>query len=205
MMNKSMSGAGGRLYAGFKNRQVVSARAEKMERGGREEIFVFSLKHGTGTSYLSAGIANYIAMRNKNVSLVLEDTEFIEEIVGSKVMASSWGEDNERLYSLSDYIVYDGGVFDEMSSEKNALLTRSTIKVIVCNGDGWYLQKLAEFEESRRSGEMVYLFNNIPKEWEGKVYSVMDFSDNVFIMPSFYAKGIVSPAEEIFRQILKRR
>ena len=203
----------GGLYAGYKDRGGAGKREE--EKGvkkigsrspqiGRADVFVFSLEHGTGTSYIAASIANHMSsLNNGHVSLILEDDEYAEEIVRPEIEVSSWEEEGE-IYAASDVIVRDGGVFEDMDTEKHSAMMRATVRILVCRADGWFFKKLARFEESRDNGNMVYLFNQPATELERRIYDVMNFTDDVYCLPTFYSKAIPSLVGHVFQSLLRR-
>lgn len=163
---------------------------------GREDICVFSLNHGTGTSYISAAISNYLSCYRKGkVALVLNDTAFADEVVSPRVNVASW-ENETEAFICSNYVVHDMGVFEEFSQERRTSLQRGTKKILLCRGDGAYLTKLAAFVESEKTEDIVFLFNQLPKEWEKRAFELMDFTRKVFCIPTFFS---VRPDKQVVR------
>lgn len=195
-------GAGGGLYADYKNRKATEKNTTPQIdlKNNREEIFVYSLKHGTGTTYIAAAIANFIAEHGKRVTLVMADTEYADELVLSKVSTTTW--DEEDYYGQTEYVVYDGGIYEEMGSEQNAMFKHSSKKFLVCQGDGWYLSRMAEYGCDEEHPELEFLFNRIPSEWEPKVKDVMDFTDAVYFIKNFNVMN-VGELDLIFGKIVR--
>lgn len=210
MFNRKDNGS---LYSAYKLKRQEEAKGKglspdvklKTGGGGREDICVYSLKHGTGTSYMSAAISNYLVThRRGNVSLVLNDTEFAGEIVSSGVKTVSWTHEGEVMGN-SDYIVHDIGVHGDLSADRRVSLQRGTMKILLCKADGRFLQRLAEYVESVDSGNLVFLFNELPAEWEKKVYDLMDFTDRVWCVPTFFSMSPSTQVIKVFHEIFRRK
>lgn len=198
------------LYGEFraKAQEVKSSSSDvKKGNGGREDICVYSLKHGVGTSYIAASIANYMANhRRGDVSLVLNDTEFSEDIASPKVNTVSWAQEAE-VFNKSDYIVHDIGVFGDLSADRRNALQRASMKILLCKADGNFLSKLAAYVESGvvDVSSVVFLFDELPSEWEKKVYDIMDFTNAVYCVPTFYALAPSTQVVKVFNEIFRRK
>lgn len=208
MLGKKPKSTG--LYGEFraKTMDAKGSTADlKKRNAGREDICVFSLKHGTGTSYVAASIANYLAQhRRGDVSLVLNDIEFAEDIATPRVNTVSWGQEAD-VFAKSDYIVHDIGVYTDLSANQRSALQRASIKILLCKADGNFLTKLAAYVESgvADSQDIVFLFNELPPELERKVYDIMDFTNAVFCIPTHYAPEPNAQTVKVFNEIFKRK
>lgn len=201
------------LYGAYRTQQQEAEKIERkaptqngaVTRVGREDVCVYSLRHGTGTSYIASAIANYLASHRKGTtSVVLADTDFAEETVGPRVDVYPWAREGEAFVG-SNYIVHDIGVQGELSSDRRTALQRGSTKILVCKADGRYLSRLAEYVENNETEDVIFLFNELPAEWERKVYDIMDFTKNVYCIPTFYAITPGAHATKIFNDIFKRK
>lgn len=197
------------LYNAYKGKKQVEQAGREVENrsmngmSGREDICVFSLSHGTGTSYISSAVANYLSgYRKGKVALVLNNTEFADEIVSPRVNVTSW-ENETEVFIGSNYVVHDVGVYEELTMNKRESLQRGTKKILLCKGDGAYMTKLATFVESEKTEDVVFLFNQLPHEWEKRAFELIDFTRQVFCVPTFFSvrpdKQVVGLIEEILR------
>lgn len=172
---------------------------------GREDVCVFSLRHGTGTSYVAASIANYLAKnRSGDVSVVMGDTEYLEEIVAPRINVLPWAREGEA-FTNANYIIHDIGVYGDMSSDRRIALQRASLKILLCKADGRYMSKLASFVETNDTSDIIFLFNELPNEWEKRVYDVMDFTKNVYCIPTFFAMAPNAPVLKVYNEIFKRK
>lgn len=172
---------------------------------GREDICIYSLRHGTGTSYVAAAIANYLSKNRKgDVSLVLNDTEYTEEIASPRLNILPWTREGEA-FNKSNYIVHDIGVYGEMTPDRRVSLQRASTKIILCKADGRFLSRLADHVESIDTRDLIFIFTEIPVEWEKRVYDVMDFTRNVYCIPTFYALAPNAQVLKVFNEIFKRK
>ncbi len=154
---------------------------------GREDVCVFTLRHGTGASYVSASVANYLAKFCKgDVSLVLDDVEYAEEIVIPRIKTVTWASEGDA-YASANYIVHDIGVYEEMTADRRTALQRASKKILLCKGDGRFLRKLARFVETVDTSDIIFLFNELPTEWEKRVYKIIDFTKKVYCVPTFFS------------------
>ena len=204
--------SGGGLYGEFKAQTAVKKDAvEKTVEvsakggGGREDVCVYSLRHGTGVSHLAASIANYFANNRRGAtSLVLNNTEFSDEVANAKVNVVSW-ESEAEAFAKSNFIIHDVGVHGDLSANRRNALARGSVKILVCKADGAYLQRLAEYVESGVTDihNIVFLFNELPAELEKKVRSLMDFTDRVYFVPTFYSLAPSAQVTKVFHSIFK--
>lgn len=204
--------SGGGLYGSYK---AKTQEAEKLSRsaagddstkkvgnGGREDVCIFSLRHGTGISYMAAAIANYLAYhRRGETSVVLNDTDYSDKIVSPKVNCVSWAEEG-TVFSKSNYIVHDCGVHGEMSADRRTALARGSVKIMLCKADGKYLSRLADYVENNDFDNIIFLFNELPAEWEKEVYD-LGFSDNVYCVPTFFSMSPSADVKKVFGEIFK--
>ncbi len=172
---------------------------------GREDICIYSLRHGTGTSYVAASIANYLSKNRKgDVSLVLNDTDYTDEIVSPRVGVFPWTREGEA-FNKSNYIVHDIGVYGEMTPDRRVSLQRASTKIILCKADGRFLTRLADHVESIDTKDVIFIFTELPAEWEKRVYDVMDFTRNVYCIPTFYSLSPNAQVLKVYNEIFKRK
>lgn len=167
---------------------------------GREDVCVFSLSHGVGASYISASIANYLSgCRKGKVGLVLNDIAYADEIVSPRVNVVSW-ENEPDVFIGSNYVVHDIGVYEELMQKKRETLQRGTKKILLCKGDGAYMTKLAAFVENEKTEDIIFLFNQLPCEWEKRAYDLVDFTKQVYCLPTFFP---IKLDKQVVRQMEK--
>lgn len=172
---------------------------------GREDICIYTLRHGTGTSYVAAAVANYLSKNRKgDVSLVLNDTDYSEEIASPRVNVLPWTREGEA-FRKSSYIVHDIGVYGEMTPDRRVSLQRASTKIILCKADGRFLTRLADHVESIDTRDLIFIFTEIPAEWEKRVYDVMDFTRNVYCIPTFCSLAPNTQVLKVFNEIFKRK
>lgn len=172
---------------------------------GREDVCVFSLRHGTGTSYVAASMANFFAKnRSGDVSVVMSDTEYLDEIIAPRINVLPWAREGEAFIN-SNYIVHDIGVYSDMSSDRKISLQRASMKILLCKADGRYMSRLASFVESNDTSDIIFLFNELPPEWEKRVYNVMDFTKNVYCIPTFFSLAPSAQVIKVYNDIFKRK
>lgn len=172
---------------------------------GREDVCIYSLRHGSGTSYVAAAIANYLSKNRKGeVSLVLNDTDYSDEITSPRVNVFPWTREGEA-FNKSNYIVHDIGVYGEMTPDRRVSLQRASTKIILCKADGRFLTRLADHVESIDTRDLIFLFTELPPEWEKRVYDVMDFTKNVYCIPTFYSLAPNAQVLKVFNEIFKRK
>ena len=210
LINLLLKGQKGSLY----NSYLESTHAEslvqenaKKERIVRENAFVFSLRHGAGTSYIAAAIANYISgVKKGGVTYFTSDTDNGKDYLLPKVNCVSLaGKDADSIYTCADHIVCDGGSFEDMSAVCRDAMFRASTRVLVCRADTAYLKKLAEFTAGRTDdNSFVYLFNTLPDEWVKRVESSMDSYSSVYCLPVFYAKKLPQGVNDIMLGIFGR-
>lgn len=201
------------LYGAYRTKQQEAVKSERKapaesvaaSRVGREDVCIYSLRHGTGTSYVAAAVANYFASHRKgSTSVVLTDTEYAEEIVSPRVEVYPWAREGEA-FTGSNYVVHDIGVYGDLSADRRTALQRGTTKILLCKADGRYLAKLAEYIENVDTENLIFLFNELPAEWERKVYDIMDFTRNVYCVPTFYSITPGTQVTKVFNDIFKRK
>ena len=59
--------------------------------------------------------------------------------------------------------------------------------------------------ESIDTRDLIFLFTELPPEWEKRVYDVMDFTKNVYCIPTFYSLAPNAQVLKVFNEIFKRK
>ena len=188
-------------------RDKAAGSADRKERFVRESVFVFSLEHGAGTSYIAAAIANYISgVKKGNVSFFTGMLGNERDYLLPKVSCVSLRNGSaDRTYVNADHVVYDGGVYGDMDAVCKDAMFRVETRVLVCQADTEYLERLADFLERNGEGDdFIYLFNVLPPEWEKRVEAAMDSYRGVYFLPIFYAKKLPQEVSDIMLGIFGR-
>jgi hypothetical protein len=150
---------------------------------GHLSIFVTSLRHGCGCSYLAGSLASALTdIYGKDIwiergdgSAPLPDNYMVHEIRND--------EDRFEAYQ-SGYIIYDQGVYKELSEVARVDLLRSDVHVMVCTGDEQDIIELSKFirEQGEHAYDWLYLFNHVLDNRKKAVEEAMaDF--NTLIVP----------------------
>lgn len=160
--------------------------------------FIAQLRHGSGSSYVSAVCANLLSERAKRVALIT-DAQDLGEYVAGGVTLFGWDDCIDEAFSSFDVVVMDGGDLTSMHPSRLREMARASHKFMVCKSSDEYMRSLAEYV-SGQAGEGVewsYVFNQIPPSDHGKVKRLMDSYDICFLP----AGDAVSPSKEIRRSI----
>lgn len=161
--------------------------------------FVASLKHGVGCSYVSAVIANFLAMQNDKVGLITGD-EDLREYVSNNVHMYAWGDGADAAFAACTVVVIDGGVCTSLTADQKKELARSSHKYMVCRSGDDYMRVLADFVSTDEwaSDKWAYIFNQIPPSDHGKINRLMANYD-ICYLPSCDARH---PAKDVKRSVL---
>ena len=82
------------------------------------------------------------------------------------------------------------------------MLRHSSKKFLVCQGDGWYFKRMAEYSCDEKHKDLGYLFNQTPSDWEQKIFDIMDFAEEVHFISTFNVKN-VSELDTVFAGIVR--
>lgn len=206
---KSDAGAvGGGFYSGYRAKSMdgIGSTSGRVERTLRENVAVVELTHGVGSTYVSAGIANYLFEKSMGEVMLIHELkdEFLEEIILADIKRDTYPINMDEAYSSCDCLVQDFGVYKELDANKKMALSLASTKIVICNADDDYMRLLAEFTRERPDADrFYYLFNRVPKEWERKVGRVMDDYE-AYCLPLFFAKVPGTDMKQILRKIFRR-
>jgi hypothetical protein len=175
-MLKKKKSSTGFLYAGLKNKinPITETKNENKPQIKRKLVVaVTSLKHGVGCSYTSVAIANYLSeVSREKVCLLHKGCSYVDSILDGRVDSIFYPCNMSEVYSNYGYIVYDGGVVNEI--DKN-MLDRSDIKIMMCWLNEEYKRLLADFIRSRNDlNNWIFLFNSVPEKQNNEVYRLME-------------------------------
>jgi hypothetical protein len=177
----------------YKNRQKEEPRKIPRPRKGGPKtktvyighlsIFMTSLRHGCGCSYLTGSIASAMTdiygkdiwIERGNSSAPMPDNFMVHEIK----------DDDDRFEAYQEgYIIYDQGVYADLSEVSKTDLLRSDVHVMVCTGDEQDIMELSKFirEQGEHAYDWLYVFNHVLDNRKKVVEEAMaDF--NILIVP----------------------
>lgn len=196
------------LYAGFKERmqtenEVVAKGDKKVDKRVQIKkkfiVSVTSLKHGCGSSYMSAAIANYLSKKVKEkVCLLHTGFGYASDVLNDKVELVFYPCDLSVVFADYGYIVYDGGILNELDKD---MLDRSDIKILMCWHNEEFKHLLLDFVKSRKDlNNWAFGFNHVPDKLYKDVYSLME-GLCVFCLPTFDVEHIDKTTEKIFSEL----
>ena len=154
----------------------------RIQRGIIGTIFVTQLKHGSGCTHFASTCANVFLHGTNKIAIVHSESER-KDCILKEIEVISIKERFDTLYPKYDYIIYDGGVYNEMTQELHAECNRAYAKIMLCKADEDYLKKLAAFVEKQgdTAQTWIYVFNMIPEHIVPKIKSLMMCYEILFL------------------------
>lgn len=167
---------------------------------GRGTYFVTGLKSGCGVSHLASTITNIIS-EMQSVCITGEKLEegFLWEGVADEIRK----RDYDMLYSKYQNIVFDGGVYFYMSEELKQEYNRAAVKIMVCQADDSYLEKLAVFvrEQKEIAEDFWFVFHSVPQKRIKEIHKIM-IQYNVIILPVYEATDIPKTVRKELKKLI---
>jgi len=147
---------------------------------GGLSIFVTSIRHSLGASYISGSLASAMTdIYDRDVwfehkdHCSLPDNVMVKEIV----------DDVDRFNAYKGgIVVQDKGIYEELSLNDRKDMMHADINVMICTADESDLQRLAQFIEAQGDAayNWLYVFNHVQKSQERMLRAAM--SDYSFII-----------------------
>lgn len=156
--------------------------------------FFAQLRHGAGSSYVSAVCANLLSERAKSVALITDAQDLNEYVTGS-VTLFGWDDHIDAAFSSYDVVIMDGGDLSSLLPSRSREMARASHKFMVCKSSDDYMRRLAEFlsGQENEGTDWSFVFNQIPPSNHGKVKRLMDSYDICFLPMG----DAVSPSKEM--------
>ena len=175
---------------------------EKIKKIGTASVYVTSLKHGCGNSHFSVAAANYLSRRGYAVCMV-SDMAGVREMVDEQIETRKTSELIDDLYAESDYMVFDEGVYSELSGDQLSQCKRADYKIMMCWADDDYMAKLASFVSKQKDDaeHWIFMFNNVPDRKISEVQRIMNLYLSCFL-PSFEAEDPDKETRKILKEVL---
>ena len=152
------------------------------QRGIAGTYFVTQLKHGVGCTHFASTCANVLLDSDNSVVLVHKGS-IITDCIFEEVEVYEGDKRYDTLYSKYAYVIYDGGVYQEMSAELKEECNRAYVRIMMCHADDDYLKKLAAFVEMQgeQANKWVYVFNGIPNHLIPRISNLMAHYETFFL------------------------
>lgn len=206
-MNLFNKKAGDHLYAGLKNQTNISndtvpKKEKKLEINRKFIVTVTSLKHGAGSSYISAAIANYISDNfSKKICILHNGCPYIDSALYDDIDSRYYPCDMSEVYARYSFIIYDGGIWEEVDSD---MMDRSDIKVMMCWPNNEYKNLLIDFINRRKDiNNWIFMFNQVPDKKQTEIYDTME-DYNTYCLPTFDVFNIDKSLNKIFKELFTK-
>ena len=191
-----------------KNSQEQTLQSRRKEKAktlylGHLSIFVTSLRHGCGNSYIAGSIASALTdIYNKDIYLERNESS---TPLPDNFMVHDIKTDDDRFEAYqSGYIVYDRGVYDELTEIDKADLCRSDVHVMVCTGDEQDLIHLSQFirEQGEHAYNWLYIFNHVLDNQRKEIEEAMaDFT--IMIVPFHDSAEVPAKLQKEYKQAIE--
>lgn len=173
------------LYKAFieKQREKLQAEWKEQEKIGRgtrkevsydrtKEIYVTSLFHGCGTTYLSTILATFLSNYYEGKICLIETKGLKEELTNIPIDVFTYPYDIGMLdKKMYDVLIRDVGVFSKDVSNE---FWNADLKCIISWPDEISLAHLASFVQQTEGAEnFLYFFNLVPKDRENFILNLM--------------------------------
>lgn len=154
-----------------KELEKTKVASSKFRNIGTATYFVSSLKHGCGCTHFAVTVANVLNRKDKGSVCIVSNNMTMSYSVDAEVHICEPGESYSEVVSKYDFIVFDGGVYDEMEPEMMDEYVRASEKYMMGWADDGYLKELALFIQNKelKNDEFVFVFNNVPN---GRVHEI---------------------------------
>lgn len=182
-------------------RRKGAASTEKVRRIGTASICVTSLKHGCGNSHFSTAVANYLSRKGLAVCLI-SDSAGASDMLDEQIKVKKTSEVADDLYGDCDYMIFDDGVYSDMSGEQITRCKRADYKVMMCWADDDYMKKLAAFVSKQKDDaeNWIFIFNNVPDRKIAEVQNTMNLYTSCFL-PLFEAEDPDRETKRILKEV----
>lgn len=191
-----------------KNSQEQTMQSRRKEKAktlylGHLSIFVTSLRHGCGNSYIAGSIASALTdIYDKDI--YLERSESSTPLPDNFMVHDIKTDDDRFEAYQSGYIVYDRGVYDELTEIDKADLCRSDVHVMVCTGDEQDLIHLSQFirEQGEHAYNWLYIFNHVLDNQRKEIEEAMaDFT--IMIVPFHDSAEVPAKLQKEYKQAIE--
>lgn len=176
-------------------------REGKVRKVGTASVYVTSLKRGCGNTHFAAAAANYISRKGQEVCLV-SNASGVGELIDEQVDVRTSSQVRDEIFANSDYLVFDEGMYSELSGDQVSQCKRADYKIMMCWADDDYMTKLANFVSKQKdeAENWVFVFNNVPPRKINEIKRVMNRYFSCFL-PLFEAEDPDKDAKKILKEI----
>ncbi len=157
------------------------SKNNNVEFTGNISIFVTSLRHGCGASYIAGSLASSLTdVYDRDIWIdhkpgdILPDNIMVKEINNEKDLFEAY---------RNGIVVFDKGLYDELSEKDVIEMNKSNVHIIVCTADDVDLKKLANFIRNNKStaDEWLYVFNHVHDNQVKKINLAMKDYNHLII------------------------
>lgn len=157
------------------------SKNNNVEFTGNISIFVTSLRHGCGASYIAGSLASSLTdVYDRDIWIdhkpgdILPDNIMVKEIENEKDLFEAY---------RNGIVVFDKGLYDELSEKDVIEMNKSSVHIMVCTADDVDLKKLANFIRNNKftADEWLYVFNHVHDNQVKKINLAMKDYNHLII------------------------
>lgn len=163
---------------------------------GHISIFVTSLRHSCGTSYIAGSLASALTdIYNRDVWLDHKEGDIMPDNIMVKEILSD--EDRFNAYK-NGIVIFDKGLYKDLSNEDHNEMIRADVNIMVSTADEIDLRNLAAFikKEGNMANKWLFVFNHVQPNQKSLLDTVMRNYNHLIIPQHDYSEVPASIRKE---------